>query len=790
MTYIQAVELPSTVLTPIQLPFTVLGGGGSDTITAPPLVEKAAEGSSQLDTEQRAAVLGEVIPIVFCRRVDEIGGVLISPPATEARFEDNSSGDVTASYHLVLAEGRIDSIQVRDVFQRACRVGSHTQTYDKRAGTFVPGNFIDESPGLEAPYYCGTGGSYAGLSTMAFTITIPAGFDQWNRQVHCFVRGGLWVTRILDNVTGPSNNVVDLLLYLLQTGSRVSADQIDNDSFLAAAQFTDTNGFWYNGIEDQSTNVRDWMASTLPLFLLRSSRVNGKQALRPLLKATATGAIDTSPVDIAFVFTEEHIIPDGFEIQYTSLADRKPICVQVLWRQQPTDDIGIIRTTDVRYADTAEDGPFEQHDLSRFCASEDHAVKVGTYILSRRRHISHRLSIGVKPDSFNETLAPGDIVRVKLDRVASTGANSVHDYLYEVEQVGKSVTGAVQLQLTEFPVDAERRSVVAQEVATAVGKGILLPTGKNGVTCDVNSSSDTSIPADTSIGGWSATGTDANGDPYTVDWAEGGSEFEAGTDDESGISNGITEISTSDSDWQDGSETDNAEDNKSQQAISNYGLTSSGDLNMPRVGDTVTAPMICEGGRVTFYRNTPTGRVQVAQGTSTYTMVINDVDYSVYSEIECPDPSSPTGYGPPTATSSVGPVYPAPSLPDANVYGTYSPTGANSLIITSGWSGDGPQFIGGSDCIPKTFSGGSTGTASVTGIQGFRIVKGGAGLCGGFGSLALQVQNAAGVWTQIASIGGGNTGWKKFTGSIEISSTAPDAIPAYLGNFGGTSNPP
>jgi hypothetical protein len=39
--------------------------------------------------------------------------------------------------------------------------------------------------------------------------------------------------------------------------------------------------------------------------------------------------------------------------------------------------------------------------------------------------------------------------------------------------------------------------VVAQEVNAATGTGLLLPTGLSGITCDVNSSSDTSVPGET-----------------------------------------------------------------------------------------------------------------------------------------------------------------------------------------------------------------------------------------------------------------------------------------------------
>lgn len=536
--------------------FLTLQGGVVNT----PLAADGAGGAENLDVAQRSAVLGEPIPIVFCRRVNNVGGVLVSPPATEARFSNNSNNDVTASYLLVLSEGQIDSIQVRDVFQRACRVGSFTQTYNRRAGTFVPGNFItdiaaagvqfsfnsftdaepwtwynatlvdgfwkyilsgttynfgtDTYPAVnsvkqvrntggsttetpEAPTYCGTGGTYAELSTMAFEVTIPAGFDQWNRQVHCFIRGGIHVTRLLDSILGPSNNVADLLLYLLRNSSKVPEAMIDTANFLEAARFTNANGLLFNGVITESSNLRDWMGEILPYFLLRSTRIGGKEALKPLLPTRSDGSIDTISIAPVFTFNENHVVPGSFEIIYTPLSERKPFCAVMLWRQQ--DDLGIplMRSTEVRYTDTATDGPYEQHDLSAFCSSENHAVKVGAYILSKRNHVLHRLQIKVKPDAFNTTLTTGSIVRVTLNRLVSVGVTSVHNYLYEVDRISKSVTGEVGLELTHFPVDNNSRSLVAQEVASATGSGLTLDSGLSEISCDVNSSGDTSIPTET-----------------------------------------------------------------------------------------------------------------------------------------------------------------------------------------------------------------------------------------------------------------------------------------------------
>ena len=177
-----------------------------------PSTAAAAQGSTDLDVAQRFAQIGEPVPIVFARFRNSKGGILISPAAAEARFENDASNNVTAYYMLVLGEGQMSSIPVKDVFQRACRVGSHSQTYDRRAGTWTPGNYLVQRAGKDlpvAPFYCGSVGSYPSITTLSFNVTIPDGFDQYNRQVHLFIRGGMPVTRIYDSTLGPSDNFAD-----------------------------------------------------------------------------------------------------------------------------------------------------------------------------------------------------------------------------------------------------------------------------------------------------------------------------------------------------------------------------------------------------------------------------------------------------------------------------------------------------------------------------------------------------------------------------------------------------
>jgi hypothetical protein len=256
------------------------------------------------------------------------------------------------------------------------------------------------------------------------------------------------------------------------------------------------NGFTCNIEIRESTNYSDFVARLAPYFLLSESNAGGKRGLRPLLPVTAGGAIKTTAITAEYTFTEDAVLPGTFEINYLSLADKQPFVAQVIWRQQLESDIGIIRTAEVRYSGTAETGPYESHDLSTFCTSEDHAVKVGAYILAKRMYTTHTIRFAARPQEHNTIISAGDIIRVRLARDNTTYANSVHDYLYQVERITKTLAGDVNYEATHFPIDDQGRSLIALDVAAAVGTGSIIPSGRTGVSCDANSSSDGSIPSE------------------------------------------------------------------------------------------------------------------------------------------------------------------------------------------------------------------------------------------------------------------------------------------------------
>ena len=464
----------------------------------PPAQAAEAAAQTPLNAPQQAMVIGEPIPVVFCRRRNGIGGVLLFPKATEAAFS-NTSTQQTARYHCVLGAGPMGSIQVRDFRVGACRVGTFSQNFDKRAGTWSPGNTATPQTGYQVPTFptaCGGGGSYSGLSTLEFSNTTTGGSDDWRLGCNVFAREGLTVTRLLGG-SGGSDNFADLVLWVLQRSGRVPASLIDTASFTAAATFLDVNGLFCNGEFVDSTNLGDWLLQLLPYFLLRQTKVGGKFALRPLVPTNSDGTINQDTIEPDWVLTESVIAPGSFSQQWSDAGTRLAPRLTMMWRQQDETSIPIVRSLIVGL-DRA--GPTEQHDLSRFCASEIHAARVGAYLHGRRYLSSHTASLTLIPGSHTGRIGQGDVVVVRLPLTTGREADGLISDWYAVESVAPAADGSEALTLSHFPVDSMPRSLLALQVANATAPGILLPFAPTGA-CDVAGRSvDTSVPASTTSG--------------------------------------------------------------------------------------------------------------------------------------------------------------------------------------------------------------------------------------------------------------------------------------------------
>ena len=657
---------------------------------------EAAAGNPDLEKDQEALKTGEPIPILFCRFRNGSGGVMVQPKMTEAYFSNsvvetelstNASTSFTTpvervqvKYLLVLSEGDMAQLQIRDLFHGTCRHGTFNQVYNGRAGTWNPGNniyqFFDytaaqnatygyyefdlstlqagesvEYPGANNYYYkgtstafsalaslprkdygfptfCGTSGTYSGLTTLSFERDFDGirQFDELKKTINVFVRNGLKVTRLVDGVTAGSDNYVDLVKYLFQSNNRLADDLIDDAALTTAAKFTDASGFFFNGQLIKSQNLLDWLQSTSVNFLLRLSNSGGKFGLLPRLPYNTDHTIKTTQVTPEFTFTEEHVIDGGFEVSYISLEDREPVCFVVHWRQQPEANFGLVRTVQVRYANEATNGPFVSIDMSNYCTTEDHAVKVGAFRLAQRKFITHHLRLTVRERSYNASLVIGDLVRVRLRRETSEGEVEYHDKLYEINRIEKTFASTIVYDLTHFPIDTQGRSIVAREVVAASGAGNTINVGRTTFDCDENSSTDTTLIGTGSGGG----GTLPPAEDTELDIDQPGPE-------------------DIDSPYPDGPDNPldpfESLDDPSDTPIQGYTGT-------PEAGDVLTYSPPCANAMIRWYKvNINTGEVTLigsGVGASlTVTQAMQQEGIRIYAEGYCPDPSSPDGYGQP-----------------------------------------------------------------------------------------------------------------------------------------------
>jgi len=489
----------------------------------PPANAAAAAGNSPLNVPQAAMVVGEPIPIVFGRRRGTVGGVLIFPKATEARFENNAT-TVTSRYHMVLGDGRMPDIQRRDVRLGECRIGTFSQNYNQRAGTFVPGNFATAQTGYSwtPTNFTGGGGNYQGLSTFEAGNTFTGGSDDWRTGWNIFIRGGMIIERgrLLDATVDSSDNLADLILWALQRSGRVPAAMIDLTSLASAALFLETVGLWCNGQFDASGNLGDWLIKILPDFLLRETKVGGKFGLRPLLPVTS-GAINTGAITPEWVLTEAAIIPDSYQVDYAEAASRRPVAMAMLWRQQADDtDVPIVRTLTV--GDQNASGPVEQHDLSQYATTENHAAKVGAYLYARRTLSTHTATVRLKPGNQTGTIAEGDIVQIYLAVETSREAVGKINRFYQVESIGHSLSGEETLSLSHFPVNSSGQSLIALAVANATAPGTTLSSNRTGGSCDIaGASTSTTVPIK-STSGTPISGQATGGGASSTYWAATG----------------------------------------------------------------------------------------------------------------------------------------------------------------------------------------------------------------------------------------------------------------------------
>ena len=269
-------------------------------------------------------------------------------------------------------------------------------------------------------------------------------------QMRCWLGSGLPVERLHQNANGnaygdtdeigPSNLFTDLVYFLLTdqqagAGALLGMDRkhdylVDKNDLKKTSRFLETQKLFFNGPIVERTNLRQFISDMAPYFLCNFIISDGKFSLKPAVPASTGGAIDDGAVQVDQLFTSGNILEDTYRLEYLGAEERRAFKAVVRYRKErknklPEEQVVIVKGADGS-GDFSSPGvnllPTEQFDLTQFCTSEDHAVKVAKYFLALRAHVTHTISFSTTAEGLN--IQAGSYIKVVTESSPYSAANT------------------------------------------------------------------------------------------------------------------------------------------------------------------------------------------------------------------------------------------------------------------------------------------------------------------------------------------------------------------------------
>jgi hypothetical protein len=247
-------------------------------------------------------------------------------------------------------------------------------------------------------------------------------------QMRLWVPEGIAVSRLLDNTIGASNNFADLVLYLLQNseqglGSTIPAELIDTASLTTTARFLNANKIFFDGVIEESENLRSFLYETASLQLCNFTIKNGRFGMMPALPYDSNGKIAALPISVEQIFTAGNIIEGSLQLSYLDAAQRIDTTVQVQWRETLENELPTPRSAVVSWTDASGDTSNQQNiDLSDFCTNRAQALLTAKFLLATRRRITHSVAFKTVPDGLS--IEPGSYIRVLTTSTTYSAQNN------------------------------------------------------------------------------------------------------------------------------------------------------------------------------------------------------------------------------------------------------------------------------------------------------------------------------------------------------------------------------
>lgn len=278
--------------------------------------------------------------------------------------------------------------------------------------------------------------------------------------------------------TRNSNSYPELVAYLLEKAAQTSnldESMVDHESLTAASTYCDAHSLYFDGVISDRQNLRSFIESTAPMFLLNMVIKNGKIGLQPAIPTTSEVAM----------FTAGNILAGSFKLDYIPESSRRPTKVAVTYRSNPKNQLPRTMTVVAAWADQPT-SPMEQLDMTAFCTSFEHATKVARYLMAIRRYTTKSISFQTVPDQA--TIGPGDFIQVALEQTTTDtgylGAVSASGAITTPVQVPDGSYEAVFYK--EGQTDLQRATITVSEgsVTTPEAWGSLFAVQATTVTAE------------------------------------------------------------------------------------------------------------------------------------------------------------------------------------------------------------------------------------------------------------------------------------------------------------------
>jgi len=293
--------------------------------------------------------------------------------------------------------------------------------------------------------------TYNNMSIAGLSLKASRNFTSLD-QMRCWLSSGLHVKRLHPDLSvynlgslsvngkasGPSNLFTDLVFYLLTNqmggaGGLLKIDEnnptlLNQDDFEETSRFLHAQKLFFNGVLGDKTNLRQYITDTAPYFLCNFVIMDGKFSLKPAIPHMAdSGQINLGPVPIKQLFTAGNILEDSYKLEYLRSEERRPFKAVMRYRKETKNKLPEEKVVEVKLPNQLEEYgltllPQEQFDLTQFCTSEDHAIKVAKYFLGIRKLVSHTISFSTTVHGLD--LSAGSYIKVITTSSPYSSANN------------------------------------------------------------------------------------------------------------------------------------------------------------------------------------------------------------------------------------------------------------------------------------------------------------------------------------------------------------------------------